>query len=124
MLGYSDSNKESGFLAAAWMLYQAQERWPRRRAARGVELTLFHGRGGALGRGGGPTNRAILAQAPGSVDGRLKLTEQGEVIAANYADPTIAPTPSRADDRRGPAGVDAGARRAARAARWRTARRS
>ena len=58
--------------------------------ARGVELTLFHGRGGAIGRGGGPTNRAILGQAPGSVDGRLKLTEQGEVIAANYADPTIA----------------------------------
>src|SRR5213075_1020931 len=57
---------------------------------RGVELTLFHGRGGALGRGGGPTNRAILGQAPGSVDARLKLTEQGEVIAANYADPTIA----------------------------------
>jgi phosphoenolpyruvate carboxylase len=57
---------------------------------RHVELTLFHGRGGALGRGGGPTNRAILGQAPGSVDGRLKLTEQGEVIAANYANPTIA----------------------------------
>ena len=55
-----------------------------------MTLTLFHGRGGALGRGGGPTNRAILGQAPGSVDARLKLTEQGEVIAANYADPTIA----------------------------------
>ena len=90
MLGYSDSNKESGFLAAAWMLHQAQSALVA--AARGadVELTLFHGRGGALGRGGGPTNRAILGQAPGSVDGRLKLTEQGEVIAANYADPTIA----------------------------------
>ena len=90
MLGYSDSNKESGFLAAAWLLHQAQGEPGRAARARGVELTLFHGRGGALGRGGGPTNRAILGQAPGSVDGRLKLTEQGEVIAANYANPTIA----------------------------------
>ena len=90
MLGYSDSNKESGFLAAAWMLHQAQSALVAAARARGVELTLFHGRGGAIGRGGGPTNRAILGQAPGSVDGRLKLTEQGEVIAANYADPTIA----------------------------------
>jgi phosphoenolpyruvate carboxylase len=90
MLGYSDSNKESGFLAAAWMLHQAQSGLVAAARARGVVLTLFHGRGGALGRGGGPTNRAILGQAPGSVDGRLKLTEQGEVIAANYADPTIA----------------------------------
>ena len=90
MLGYSDSNKESGFLAAAWMLHQAQAALVAAARARGVELTLFHGRGGALGRGGGPTNRAILGQAPGSVDARLKLTEQGEVIAANYADPTIA----------------------------------
>jgi phosphoenolpyruvate carboxylase len=90
MLGYSDSNKESGFLAAAWMLHQAQSELVAAARARGVELTLFHGRGGALGRGGGPTNRAILGQAPGSVDARLKLTEQGEVIAANYADPSIA----------------------------------
>ena len=90
MLGYSDSNKESGFLAAAWMLHRAQEALVEVAAAHGVELTLFHGRGGAIGRGGGPTNRAILGQAPGSVDGRLKLTEQGEVIAANYADPAIA----------------------------------
>jgi phosphoenolpyruvate carboxylase len=90
MLGYSDSNKESGFLAAAWMLHQAQSALVEAARARGVELTLFHGRGGALGRGGGPTNRAILGQAPGSVDGRIKLTEQGEVIAANYANPTIA----------------------------------
>ena len=90
MLGYSDSNKESGFLSAAWMLHQAQSALVAAAKARGVTLTLFHGRGGALGRGGGPTNRAILGQAPGSVDARLKLTEQGEVIAANYADPTIA----------------------------------
>jgi phosphoenolpyruvate carboxylase len=90
MLGYSDSNKESGFLAAAWMLHQAQSALVAAARLRGVELTLFHGRGGALGRGGGPTNRAILGQAPGSVDGRLRLTEQGEVISANYSDPTIA----------------------------------
>ena len=90
MLGYSDSNKESGFLAAAWSLHRAQSALVDTARARGVRLTLFHGRGGAIGRGGGPTNRAILGQAPGSVDGRLKLTEQGEVIAANYADTTIA----------------------------------
>ena len=90
MLGYSDSNKESGFLAAAWMLHQAQAALVEVARARGVELTLFHGRGGAIGRGGGPANRAILGSAPGSVAGRLKLTEQGEVIAANYADPAIA----------------------------------
>ncbi len=64
--------------------------WSRLARAHGVELTLFHGRGGAIGRGGGPAARAILAQAPGSISGRLKLTEQGEVIAANYANPTIA----------------------------------
>ncbi len=90
MLGYSDSNKESGFLAAAWMLHRSQEALVAVAREHGVELTLFHGRGGAIGRGGGPANRAILGGAPGSVDGRLKLTEQGEVIAANYADPAIA----------------------------------
>ena len=90
MLGYSDSNKESGFLAAAWQLHGAQSGLVEVATERGVELTLFHGRGGAIGRGGGPTNRAILGQAPGSVAGRLKLTEQGEVIAANYSDAVIA----------------------------------
>jgi phosphoenolpyruvate carboxylase len=90
MLGYSDSNKESGFLAAAWMLHRAQSALIEVAGSRGAVLTIFHGRGGALGRGGGPTNRAILGLAPGSVDGRLKLTEQGEVIAANYSDATIA----------------------------------
>ncbi len=90
MLGYSDSSKESGFLAANWLLYRAQEALVAVARRHGVTLTLFHGRGGAIGRGGGPANRAILAQAPGSVDGRLKFTEQGEVIAAHYADPAIA----------------------------------
>ncbi|MGK2850230.1 MAG: phosphoenolpyruvate carboxylase [Candidatus Limnocylindrales bacterium] len=90
MLGYSDSNKESGFLAAAWMLHQAQVELVAVAARHEIQLTLFHGRGGAIGRGGGPANRAILGSAPGSVAGRLKLTEQGEVIAGNYADPAIA----------------------------------
>ena len=90
MLGYSDSSKESGFLAANWLLYQAQEALVAVARRHGVTLTLFHGRGGAIGRGGGPANRAILAQAPGSVGGRLKFTEQGEVIAAHYADAAVA----------------------------------
>jgi phosphoenolpyruvate carboxylase len=90
MLGYSDSTKESGALAATWMLYRAQEQLVEAAARHGVRLTLFHGRGGAIGRGGGPMTRAIMAQAPGSVAGRLKLTEQGEVIADRYANPEIA----------------------------------
>ncbi len=90
MLGYSDSNKESGFLAAVWMLYRAQASLADVARRHGVELTLFHGRGGAIGRGGGPTNRAILAQAPRSIDGRFKMTEQGETVAANYANLAIA----------------------------------
>ena len=90
MLGYSDSNKESGYVAAGWLLYTAQERLVSAARRHGVELTLFHGRGGSIGRGGGPTHRAILAQAPGSIDGRLKLTEQGEVLAAKFSDPATA----------------------------------
>jgi phosphoenolpyruvate carboxylase len=90
MLGYSDSSKESGFLAANWQLYRAQEALAASARRKEIHLVLFHGRGGAIGRGGGPANRAILAQAPGSVDGGLKFTEQGEVIAAHYADVTIA----------------------------------
>jgi len=90
MLGYSDSNKESGFVAANWLLHGAQAALVAAARERGVELTLFHGRGGAIGRGGGPSHRAIRGQAPGSVDGRLKLTEQGEVVAARYANPEIA----------------------------------
>jgi phosphoenolpyruvate carboxylase len=90
MLGYSDSTKESGALAAAWLLHRAQELLARAASEAGVRLTLFHGRGGAIGRGGGPMNRAILASAPNSVRGRLKLTEQGEVVADRYANPAIA----------------------------------
>jgi phosphoenolpyruvate carboxylase len=90
MLGYSDSNKESGYVAANWLLYRAQEELVAAARASGVELTLFHGRGGAIGRGGGPTHRAVLAAPAGAVDGGLKLTEQGEVIAARYANPVIA----------------------------------
>jgi phosphoenolpyruvate carboxylase len=90
MLGYSDSSKDVGPVAANLALYEAQaaiSAWARENR---IELTLFHGRGGALGRGGGPANSAILAQPPHSVDGRFKLTEQGEVIFARYGDPAIA----------------------------------
>ncbi|RHA40079.1 phosphoenolpyruvate carboxylase [Cellulomonas rhizosphaerae] len=90
MLGYSDSSKDVGPVSATLALDTAQARitdWARRHD---IALTLFHGRGGALGRGGGPANRAVLAQPPGSVDGRFKLTEQGEVIFARYGDPVIA----------------------------------
>jgi phosphoenolpyruvate carboxylase len=90
MLGYSDSAKELGPVAATLAVYDAQAELARWAARRRVELTIFHGRGGALGRGGGPAGRAVLAQAPGSVDGRLKVTEQGEVIFARYGDPVIA----------------------------------
>jgi len=90
MLGYSDSNKESGYLAANWLLHRAQAALAGTARSHAVELTIFHGRGGAIGRGGGPANRAILGLAGGSLDHRLKLTEQGEVVAANYADPGIA----------------------------------
>ncbi len=89
MLGYSDSAKELGPVSATLALYDAQERLAGWAADNGIQLTLFHGRGGALGRGGGPAGRAVLAQAPGSVDGRLKVTEQGEVIFARYGDPVI-----------------------------------
>ncbi|MEK6719764.1 MAG: phosphoenolpyruvate carboxylase [Chloroflexota bacterium] len=90
MLGYSDSNKESGYLAANWLLHRAQAALVEVARRRGVELTLFHGRGGGIGRGGGRTDRAVLGQAPGSIAGRLKVTEQGEVITAHYADPALA----------------------------------
>ncbi len=90
MIGYSDSNKDGGYLRANWMLYQAQRNLATICDEYGVRLTLFHGRGGTLGRGGGPTNRAILAQPPESVRGRFKITEQGEVISSRYDDHDIA----------------------------------
>jgi phosphoenolpyruvate carboxylase len=90
MLGYSDSSKDVGPVAANLALYEAQDAIAAWAQEQGIELTLFHGRGGALGRGGGPANTAILAQPPHSVDGRFKLTEQGEVIFARYGDPAIA----------------------------------
>jgi len=90
MLGYSDSAKEVGPVTATFALYGAQAELARWAKNSGVRLTIFHGRGGALGRGGGPANRAILAQAPGSLDYRFKVTEQGEVIFARYGNPAIA----------------------------------
>jgi phosphoenolpyruvate carboxylase len=90
MIGYSDSNKEIGFLGSAWALYQAQRDLTTLFNAKGVRHTFFHGRGGAIGRGGGPTNVAILALPPGSVAGRVKMTEQGEVVASRYATAPVA----------------------------------
>lgn len=90
MIGYSDSNKDGGYLRSTWILYQAQKRLTETCRAHGVKLTLFHGRGGSIGRGGGPANRAILAQPPGSVQGRIKITEQGEVISARYSNRAVA----------------------------------
>jgi phosphoenolpyruvate carboxylase len=87
MLGYSDSNKDGGYLSSNWSLYRAEMDLAAAASAAGVKLRLFHGRGGAVGRGGGPAYEAIVAQPPGSVQGALRLTEQGEVIAAQYSDP-------------------------------------
>jgi phosphoenolpyruvate carboxylase len=90
MLGYSDSSKDVGPVSATLALYSAQERISRWAQDNDIVLTLFHGRGGALGRGGGPANEAVMAQPAGSVEGRFKLTEQGEVIFAQYGDKAIA----------------------------------
>jgi phosphoenolpyruvate carboxylase len=90
MIGYSDSNKDVGYLASAWGAYRAQAELAEVFLRHQVSWVFFHGRGGALGRGGGPTNEAVAALPPGTVEGRLKMTEQGEVLAAKYAVPEIA----------------------------------
>src|SRR5204862_8292304 len=84
MVGYSDSGKDGGLLAANWEIFRAQEELAWLAGERGVELTVFHGRGGSAGRGGGPTHAAILAQPAGQPPGRLKLTEQGETVSFKY----------------------------------------
>ncbi|MBY5942043.1 phosphoenolpyruvate carboxylase [Halomonas sp. H33-56] len=90
MIGYSDSAKDAGQLAAAWAQYRAQEALVDVCESHGVDLTLFHGRGGTVGRGGGPSHAAILSQPPGSVNGSLRVTEQGEMIRFKFGQPDIA----------------------------------
>ena len=89
MLGYSDSNKDGGYLTANWSLYRAELALVDAFRDHGVKLRFFHGRGGTVGRGGGPSFEAILAQPAGSVSGGLRITEQGEIIASKYSDPDL-----------------------------------
>ncbi len=90
MIGYSDSNKDGGYLTANWALYQGQEEIAKAAQKHDITLTIFHGRGGTIARGGGPANRAIRAQPADTINGRFRITEQGETIAARYSNPKLA----------------------------------